>query len=287
VKDLIEETPLDPRRAIALGPWRTFVVGQVEHALHERDLTAFVGTLQGEPWLLGDEYVDFQQKLIVDATLDDREEFIVALFDLNPALLRSEPPPSQAIEIAFTYAHTHLLPLLTRIWPLPNDLPHAAGIGDLTRVSQWFDASGAPALGDVENHYPSSPYMPKFRVEEYARQWGPISVQRVLDSALAFAVINRHFEVADFLLEHGANINTNWNSHEPASILHHLVFEDNYESMQYLIDRGIDLTIKDYRWDSTAYGWARYGKHDEKMARWLEEAERRRNLEVDEKDTQQ
>jgi ankyrin repeat protein len=129
--------------------------------------------------------------------------------------------------------------------------------------------------------------MPKFRVEEYARQWGPISVQRVLDSALAFAVINRHFEVADFLLEHGANINTNWNSHEPASILHHLVFEDNYESMQYLIDRGIDLTIKDYRWDSTAYGWARYGKHDEKMARWLEEAERRRNLEVDEKDTQQ
>jgi hypothetical protein len=287
VKDLIEEMPLDPRRAIALGPWRTFVVGQVEHALHERDLTAFVGTLQGEPWLLGDEYVDFQQKLIVDATLDDREEFIVALFDLNPALLRSEPPPSQAIEIAFTYAHTHLLPLLTRIWPLPNDLPHAAGIGDLTRVSQWFDASGAPALGDVENHYPSSPYMPKFRVEEYARQWGPISVQRVLDSALAFAVINRHFEVADFLLEHGANINTNWNSHEPASILHHLVFEDNYESMQYLIDRGIDLTIKDYRWDSTAYGWARYGKHDEKMARWLEEAERRRNLEVDEKDTQQ
>jgi hypothetical protein len=276
VKDLIEEMPLDPRRAIALGPWRTFVVGQVEHALHERDLTAFVGTLQGEPWLLGDEYVDFQQKLIVDATLDDREEFIVALFDLNPALLRSEPPPSQAIEIAFTYAHTHLLPLLTRIWPLPNDLPHAAGIGDLTRVSQWFDASGAPALGDVENHYPSSPYMPKFRVEEYARQWGPISVQRVLDSALAFAVINRHFEVADFLLEHGANINTNWNSHEPASILHHLVFEDDYEAMQYLIDRGIDMTIKDYRWNSDARGWALHGKKDEKMARWLAEAERRR-----------
>ena len=42
--------------------------------------------------------------------------------------------------------------------------------------------------------------------------------------ALAFAVINRHFDVADFLLEHGADINTNWNSHEPASILHHLVF---------------------------------------------------------------
>jgi hypothetical protein len=43
-------------------------------------------------------------------------------------------------------------------------------------------------------------------------------------------------DVADFLLAHGADINTRWNSHEPASILHHLVFEDNYESMQYLIE---------------------------------------------------
>lgn len=33
-----------------------------------------------------------------------------------------------------------------------------------------------------------------------------------------------------------------------------------YESMQYLIDRGIDMTIKDYRWDSNAVGRARYGK---------------------------
>jgi hypothetical protein len=46
--------------------------------------------------------------------------------------------------------------------------------------------------------------------------------------------------------------------------------------MQFLIDRGIDMTIKDYRWDSNAAGWARYGKSDEKMARWLEEAERER-----------
>ena len=50
----------------------------------------------------------------------------------------------------------------------------------------------------------------------------------------------------------------------------------NYESMQFLIDRGIDMAIKDYRWNSTAQGWALYGKKDEKMAQWLEEAERRR-----------
>jgi hypothetical protein len=46
--------------------------------------------------------------------------------------------------------------------------------------------------------------------------------------------------------------------------------------MQYLIDHGIDMTIEDYRWNANAIGWARYGKSDEKMAQWLEEAERKR-----------
>ena len=94
------------------------------------------------------------------------------------------------------------------------------------------------------------------------------------DSNQAITVINRHFAVANFLLERGANINTNWNSHEPASILHHLVFLPNpYESMRFLIDRGIDMTIKDYRWNSRAQGWALYAKKDQKMAEWLEAAE--------------
>ena len=55
-------------------------------------------------------------------------------------------------------------------------------------------------------------------------QWGEPSVQQVLDTALAWAVLNNHFEIADFLLAHGADINTNWSSHEPASILHELVW---------------------------------------------------------------
>ena len=87
--------------------------------------------------------------------------------------------------------------------------------------------------------------------------------------------MNQHFEIASFLVERGADINTNWNSHEPASILHHLVFlPDNYESMRFLIDRGIDMTLRDYRWNSTAQGWALYGLKDEKMAQWLADAER-------------
>ena len=279
-----------PRHAAEVGLWKAFVMEQVsrsvyswsgsETSLKDRhgasDLPAFVRLLHREPWLLGEACVQFQTGVIERAALVGRGEFISALLDLNPAILRRQPPPSQAIEFAFTYANTHVIPVLTRIWPLPDDLPHAAGSGDLSRVKQWFDDSGAPALGKVENHYPSSPYMPKDRVEEYARQWGPLREQRVLDAALAWSVINSRLDVADFLLQHGADINTTWSSHEAASILHELVWHRNYEAMQFLIDRGIDMTIKDHRWKSTAQGWAEYAAGDPKLARWLEEAERRR-----------
>ena len=262
--------------ATAVGPWKAFVMEQVARAVLDGDLTAFVSGLRREPWLLGEGSVEFQARLIGTATLHDRGEIINALLDFDPAVLRRQPPPpSQAIEFAITYGHTHLIPLLTRIWPLPGDLPHAAGMGNLSRVKQWFDESGALALGDLAHHYPYNDARARGHL-----QWDVASAQQVLDTALAFSVMNRHFDVADFLLEHGADINTTWNSHEPASILHHLVFYGTDESMRFLIDRGVDMTIKDYRWNSTARGWALYGKKDEKMAQWLEDAERQRREKV-------
>jgi len=243
---------------------------QVMRAIHDGDLTAFVRGFERERWLLGEACVGFQVGLIERAALRDRREFITALLDLDPALLRRQPPPrSQALEFALTYARPHLIPVLTRIWPLPDNLPHAAAMGNLSRVKQWFDDSGAPALGDLQNHFSSS--SPQARRD---LQWGPPTAQQVLDMALALSVINGHLEVADFLLERGADINTTWSSHEPASILHELVLQGNYESMRFLIDRGIDMTIKDYRWNATARGWALYAAKNQKMAQWLEEAQR-------------
>ena len=267
---------LDFDHTRAGGLWRAFVIGQAVRSLHDNDLASFVNLLERERWLLGDDYVWFQHDLIGKATLNqERVAFVRSLLDRDPAILRRQPPPpSDAIAQALTYATTDLMPLLARIWPVPDDLPHAAGLGNLARVTEWFDASGAPALGDLQKHYPST--SPHAREHDDLR-WGPPTVPHVLDVALAFAVINRHFDVADFLLARGANINTNWNSHEPASILHHLVFlPDPYDSMRFLIERGIDMQIKDYRWDSNAEGWARYGNSDEKMAQWLHEAERKR-----------
>jgi len=253
--------------------WRAFVMDRVARTVQENDRSELMTLLRDDPSLLGDAFVRFQARLIELAILNDHPALIDQLFELEPALLHHRPaPPSRAIEFALEYGKARVIPQLLSIWPPRDDLPYAAGTGDLAAVEHWFDATGEPALGNPAHHL-VRPGPEAIAEHETA----PPTVQRVLDTALAYACLNNHFEIADFLLAHGADINTRWSSHEPASILHELVWHRNYEAMQFLIDRGIDMTILDYRWNSTAQGWARYAAHDEKLAGWLADAEARRH----------
>jgi ankyrin repeat protein len=246
-------------------PWETFVISQLASARDRNDLPAFRRWLDDEPWVLQRSFIQVQTELMLPACYEkDREAFIVALLERDPAILHTDPPTprSSLIVQALSYGNARLVPLLTRIWPLPNDLPHAAGVGDAAAVARWFDATGKPALGSLAQHYPhSDPQFPRGDLH-----WGPPTTQQVLDIALAWAVLNRHFEIATFLLERGANINTDWATHEPASILHEAAIQANEEAVKFLIDHGADLTMMDYRYESNAQGWARYGSHDERMA---------------------
>ena len=249
-------------------PWETFVIAQLASARDRNDLAAFRRWLDDEPWVLQRAFIRVQTELILPACYQkDREAFILALLERDPALLHTDPPTprSSLIVQALSYGNAHLVPILKRIWPLPSDLPHAAGVGDAAAVARWFDATGRPVLGSLAHHYPGSdPQFPRADLH-----WGPPTTQQVLDVALAWAVLNRHFEIAAFLLERGANINTNWGTHEPASILHEAAIQGNEDAVRFLIDHGADLAMEDYRYHSNAEGWARYGSHDERMAELL------------------
>jgi hypothetical protein len=246
-----------------MTPWETFVILQLASARDRDDLPTFRRWLDDEPWVLQPSCIPVQAELIMPACYENREAFIVTLLERAPALLHAEPPPpSSSIVQALSYGNAHLIPLLTRIWPLPDDLPHAAGTGNAAAVARWFDAAGQPVLGSLSHHYPhSDPQFPRADLH-----WGPPTAQQVLDIALAWAVLNRHFEIASFLLERGADIDTTWATHEPASILHEAAIQGNENAVRFLIEHGADLTIKDYRYRSNAEGWARYGSHDDRMA---------------------
>ena len=256
-----------PTEEPATTPWEAFVIRQLTSALDRDDLPALRRWLQDEPWVLQLAFVHVQVALIERGSWSDREPFITALLESDPALIEMEnPPPSAALSFALGYGHAHLVPTLTRIWPLPDDLPHAAGTGNAAAVARWFNAAGEAVLGSAAQHYPAND--PK----RFDLGWGAVTTQQVLDVALAWAVVNRHFDVASFLLERGADIDTNWSTHEPASILHECAIHGNEDAVRFLIDHGADLTIKDHRYQSTAEGWARYAAHDEPMANLLASA---------------
>jgi Ankyrin repeats (3 copies) len=254
----------------AVCPWKTVAMNELRLAIDEDNLQEFTRWLHREPDLLGELQVAQQVGILEHAILKDRESFITRLLESAPALAITRPP-SSALEFALEYGKAHLLPLLTPIWPLPDDLCHAAGVGDFARVKGWFDEIGRPRLGGLGQHHPTNNPSALRNLH-----WTPANAQHVLDVALAWACMNRHFEIASFLLESGANINTNWSTHEPASILHECAVRGNYEAAQFLIDRGIDMTTRDYRWNATAEGWAYHAAKDKNMAEFLARAENAR-----------
>jgi len=173
------------------GPWQAFVMQQVVRAVNDGDLTSFVGELRGEAWMLADACVKFQVGLIERAVLRDREAFITALLHLDPlccvvACRRHRRPLSSRSRMR----RPVLLPTLLRIWRLPDDLPHAAGNGDFARREKLVRRGGQACTGRPGESFS--------RNSAHTREpeWGEPSVQHVLDTALAWAVLNNHFEIA-------------------------------------------------------------------------------------------
>jgi hypothetical protein len=251
----------------AASPWQTVVMNELRLAIDEDNLHAFTRWLQQGRDLLGESEVARQVRILEHAVLKDRGPFITRLLELAPALAMRRPR-SSALVFALEYGKAHLIPLLTRIWPLPNDLCHAAGIGDFAQVRAWFDEVGRPRLGSLDRHYPTNDPSVLRNLH-----WTPANAQQILDVALAWACMNRQFEIAAFLLERGANINTDWSTHEPASILHECAIRGNYETAKFLIDHGIDMRVRDHRWNATAEGWAYHAAKDKNMAEFLARAE--------------
>lgn len=254
----------------AVSPWQAVVANELRLAVDEDNLQEFTRWLQEEPDLRAESQVARQVRILEHAVLKDRGPFITRLLEFAP-MLAVRRPPSSALVFALEYGKAHLIPLLTQIWPLPNDLCHAAGIGDFSRVRAWFDELGRPRLGSLGQHFPTND--PSVLQNLH---WTPANAQQILDVALAWACMNRQFEIASFLLERGANINTDWSTHEPASILHECAIRGNYETAQFLIDHGIDMTVRDHRWNATAEGWAYHAAKDKDMAEFLARAENAR-----------
>ncbi len=232
--------------------WRRAVELRLLAALDEGNAESIRDLLATESFLLGPRYLETQEMMLAAAACSEGKlPVIEAVITAGAAITTvDEPPVSRAVLYALEYGNADYVPALSQIWPVPDDLPHAAGLGNLEAVEKRF-ANGYPQLGD-----PSLYACPPGE--------SPLaSVQEIVDRALAWAVQNGNYQIADYLLDRGANINTRWSTHEPASILHECVFAGRMQQVVYLVRKGIDVTIRDHRHNATPEDWARHAGQKE------------------------
>ena len=263
---MLTNTPEGARMGSELNPsedliWTRTVELRLNLALAEADTETVISLLDAEP-ILAKEFHLLVRMLEIAAFSEGTESIIEAIVNhilsnnMNDGHDVSSPIVSYAMEYGYASAY---VPHLKQIWPMPTGLPAAAAMGHLADVESWFDDTGHPQLGDLSQHNPFPEHHPE------------VTEQDVLDRAFAWAVQNTEYDVADYMLQHGANINTRWSTHEPASVLHECAISGRLEQAKYLVERGIDLTITDHRFEATAEGWARFNGQDE-VADYLEAA---------------
>ncbi len=83
----------------------------------------------------------------------------------------------------------------------------------------------------------------------------------VISHAFYGACRNGHTDVAELLLERGADVNAK--GILGGTGLHWAAINGHKETVAFLLAHGADLTIRDVKFHSTAEGWASEGGHDE------------------------
>jgi ankyrin repeat protein len=131
----------------------------------------------------------------------------------------------------------------------------AAGLGMLDVVRSFWDSPGTlkPGAGQTRSRDLGN------------GRWGkapaPEGYQELVSEAFYIAARNGHIDVAQFLLDRGADINCRGFFGAPG--LHWAAIHGHKPMVQFLIARGADLHLRDQQFNSTPLGWALEGKREE------------------------
>jgi ankyrin repeat protein len=133
-----------------------------------------------------------------------------------------------------------------------HNLRIAAGLGRVDLIEGFFADDGTlkPEAGIM-----SWPFRRK------QLEGGP---QDLIDNALIYSCISNRIEAAECLLRRGARINAIPPGFDYAgTALHYAAYFGHRELVDFLIDRGARLDIKDTKVNALAAGWAAHAGHQE------------------------
>lgn len=133
------------------------------------------------------------------------------------------------------------------------DLELAAGMGMFELIPSFFNADGS-VLPSAGRHHPpvDAPVLAEKASNEFMEQ------------ALVYAVLGGSVEAAAYLLDRGADINAQPSGFDVrATPLHWATGRKVTMMVQFLVERGADLSAIDPRYGATPLGWAEHFKRQE------------------------
>jgi hypothetical protein len=158
-----------------------------------------------------------------------------------------------------------------------RNLRIASGLGRLDLIESFFRADGSlkPEAGKIDwpfGELEKSNLNCAIRDELQGKvsSWSDDS-QDIINNAFIYACNNNQINAARLLIEKGAQVNAIPPGFDYSGTgLHYAALNGLRALVEFLVERGADVNIKDTKVGSTAAGWADHGGHPE-LTKYLEQ----------------
>jgi ankyrin repeat protein len=220
--------------------------------------------------LLIDGGADVNGSLNAAACIDNAE--IVALLLDHGAEINGAGSWSP-LEEALYWKNQKVIDLLLERGAAVDNLRKASALGRIDLMESFFNGDGSlkPEAGKIdwpfgELQQSNSNCTIKDELEAKVASWSN-NPQDIINNAFVYACMHDQIEAAQFLLNKGAEINAIPPGFDYSGTgLHYAALNGHREMVDFLIEHGTQIDIKDTKVNSTPSGWAEYGGHSDLKA---------------------
>jgi ankyrin repeat protein len=191
------------------------------------------------------------------------------------------------LEEALYWSNQGVMELLLKRGARVDNLRKAAALGRTDLIESLFDSDGSlkPEAGKID--WPFGDFQKsnlncqiKDELQGKVAQWSS-DPQDIINNSLVYACMHNQIDAAILLIKRGAQINAIPPGFDYSGTgLHYAALNGHRPMVEFLIQQGAEVDIRDTKVNSTPAGWADHGGHAE-LKEYLEQiGNERRSLEV-------